>query len=81
MVNILVEDFTSLIKYQGGDYTQGATTVEHYHDGNIIRVICDLNENNSSVYSVEEIGGFVGNKYKYVNGEVVANPDYVEPGV
>jgi hypothetical protein len=78
--NILVDNFTSLIKYQGGVFVQGARTVEHKDDdGNLIRIICDMNENNSTSILVDEIDGFVGNKYKYVDGVVVDNPDYVEP--
>ena len=82
MTNILVDNFTSLIKYQGGVFTQKDLVVDQYdNEGNLIRVICDMNKNNSTVYTIIEIDGFVGNKYKYVNGEVVDNSDYVEPGV
>ena len=63
MVNILVDNFTSLIKYQGGDYELKDSIVNHYHNNVLIRIICDLNINNSTVYSVEDIADFIGNKY------------------
>lgn len=82
-MNILVENFTSLIKYQGGVFEQKDSTIDHYdNDENLMRIICDLDVNNSTVYfDITEIDGFIGNKYKYIDGEVVDNPDYVEPGV
>ena len=66
MVNILIDNFTSLIKYQGGTFTQKESTVDHSYNGTIIRVICDMNENNSTVYSVEEIDGMSGENCVFV---------------
>lgn len=80
MVNILVDNFTSLIKYQGGDYELKDSIVNHYHNNVLIRIICDLNINNSTVYSVEDIADFIGNKYMYVNNEVTLNPQFIAFG-
>lgn len=78
-MNILVDNFTFLIKYQDGDFILKADSVEHYSGDNLLRVIGDMNENNSTVYSVTEIEGFIGGKYKYIDGEIVINPDYMQP--
>jgi len=77
---ILVENFTSLIKHQGGEYIMNNNNIKvKDFNGNTLFIFSSLNSNNCSIYNADHINGFIGNKYKYVNGEVILNPDYVEP--
>lgn len=76
-MKILVENSSRLIKHKGYNYTlsDSQATVD---DTNIIFV--DLNSSNSTVYEVDSVPSpFHGNKYLYVDEEIVDNPDYVEP--
>ena len=76
-MNILVDNNSSLIKYQGGTYELQIDNIRQYDNGILLRVICDLNMNIAIVYDVEEIPDFIGNKYLYTNGIVEINPDFV----
>ena len=79
-MHILVERLTHLIKYQGYDFAyEGDDGVEMYLDGFVEFKDCSLNRHNSDVFDVAEIADFIGDKYKYVDGEVVDNQDWVNP--
>lgn len=79
-MRILVEARTGLIKYQGYDfeYTPFYTT-ELSIKGHIEMIDCSLNSDNSFTLDVDEIDDFSGDKYKYVDGKIELNNDWVEP--
>lgn len=82
MIKILVENNSNIIKCQDHfDYILEATRIKCLKSENSVDFyICDLNENDCSVYEIEDkISGFVGNKYLYINGLISLNPDYTEP--
>jgi hypothetical protein len=77
---ILVDNFSSLIKHQGGEYIMNASNIEvKDFNGNLLFIFSMLNSNICSIYDTAYIDGFMGNKYKYINSEVVINPDFVQP--
>ena len=77
---ILVEDFTNIIKHRGFRYTLLEDRVKVRDDeGNLKFVFGTLNKYNCKVYELSyHIDDFIGNKYMYVDEEVILNPDYVE---
>lgn len=76
---LLVERDTNLIKHQGMNYDlQDHQTVVLYSTGVINFIFADLNKDNSYLVEHDNIPGFIGNKYKYEDEEVVLNPDWIE---
>jgi hypothetical protein len=79
-MNILVESLTNLIKYQGYEFSYGGDTRTNMSlEGFIQFSDVSLNKHNSGIYEVETIEDFVGDKYKYIDGEIVLNPNWIEP--
>jgi hypothetical protein len=80
-MNILVEKQTNLIKHQGYIYIQEDSDIVVKDDGgNIKFYFGDLNRSNCDIYEIDNpIEFFIGNKYLYIEGEIVLNPEYIEP--
>ena len=80
MINILVNEFDNVILHQKADYVLNDNNIEVWFNGSIMFIYGTLNKNLCSVYQIEnEIDDFVSNKYKYINGQVVDNPNYIAP--
>lgn len=75
-MNILVSN--DLIKHQGSDYYLYDNCVVVISNNKLDFVLGDLNKTNADVYIIENsIDDFIGNKYMYINNEVILNPDWV----
>lgn len=82
MYNILVSNETQEIKDYDKDFTLFNNVCIASKSGNVLQVYPTLNSSNCNVYqSEEEIVDFTGNKYLYIDGAVVENPNYVAPEV
>jgi hypothetical protein len=80
MTNILVHKGTREIKHQGADYTIDDVRVAVEQNGVLLFYFGDLKSSNAEVAEIDTpITDFVGNKYLFVDDEVVENPDYISP--
>jgi len=79
---ILVEKDINLIKHQDLNYIleDHQVVVKDAYD-NIKFIFGDLNKNTAYIADISHIDSFISNKYIYEDGEVVLNPDWVEPEV
>jgi hypothetical protein len=76
-MNILVEDFTTNIIHQKAEYVLKDNEVEVWYNGVIMFIYGTLKKQLVNVYNIDaEIPDFKPKKYNYVDGEVVANPEY-----
>lgn len=79
MENILVKNSSGEIKHQGQTYILQSDNIVVLDGETVLFYFCDMNEDSATVYEIDElIIDFVGNKFLYVDSEVVSNPDYVE---
>lgn len=79
MKNILVEKDTNLVKDYDKDFLLYDNCVIVTQNNKVELIYSDLSSLNSDVYEIEdEIVDFVGNKYMFIDGEIVSNPDYIE---
>lgn len=79
MYNILVQHDTNQIKDYDRDYTLFNNVIIASKDGEVALVYSDLSSADCNVHQVNsEIINFVGNKFLYVDGEVIQDPDWEE---
>lgn len=78
MVNILVQDSSGKIKHQGQTYNLQSNNIVVLDGETVLFYFCDMNESTATVFQTDEIADFVGNKFLYVDSEVISNPGYVE---
>lgn len=80
MINILINKADGVILHQNKVYEILEDKVNVYDKiGNILFVFATLNSSIVEVVEISDIiSNFVGNKYMFVDGKIVLNPEYIE---
>ena len=81
-MKILIQNETNLVKYCEKNIIQFANNTLVVDDNNAITIIIsDLNSTNSTMETINKDiipTDFVGDKYKFIDGEFVLNEDFIE---